>query len=55
MLKPVYTRQFERDLKKIRKRGKNLDKVKDSGRESRITGSGFQVSGSGFRVSGPGF
>ena len=28
MLKPVYTRQFERDLKKIKKRGKNLDKIK---------------------------
>lgn len=28
MIKPVYTRQFERDLKKIRKRGKNLDKIK---------------------------
>ena len=28
MLKPVYTRQFERDLKKVRKRGKNLDKLK---------------------------
>ena len=28
MLKPVYTRQFERDLKRVRKRGKNLDKLK---------------------------
>jgi mRNA interferase YafQ len=28
MLKPVYTRQFERDLKKVRKRGKNIDKLK---------------------------
>lgn len=28
MLKPVYTRQFERDLKKVWKRGKNLDKLK---------------------------
>lgn len=28
MLKPVYTRQFEGDLKKVRKRGKNLDKLK---------------------------
>ncbi len=28
MLTPVYTRQFERDLKRIRKRGKNLDKLK---------------------------
>ena len=28
MLKPVYSHQFERDLKKIRKRGKNLDKLK---------------------------
>ena len=28
MLKPVYTRQFERDLKRVQKRGKNLDKLK---------------------------
>ena len=28
MLTPVYTRQFERDLKRIRKRGKNPDKLK---------------------------
>ena len=28
MITPVYTRQFERDLKRIRKRGKNLDKLK---------------------------
>ena len=28
MLTPVYTRQFERDLKRIRKRGKNLEKLK---------------------------
>lgn len=28
MFKPVYTRQFERDLKKVRKRGNNLDKLK---------------------------
>lgn len=25
---PVYTRQFERDIKRIKKRGKNLDKLK---------------------------
>lgn len=28
MLTPIYTRQFERDLKKIRKRGKNPEKLK---------------------------
>jgi mRNA interferase YafQ len=28
MRTPVYTRQFERDVKKARKRGKNLDKFK---------------------------
>ena len=28
MRTPVYTRQFERDVKKARKRGKNLDKLK---------------------------
>ena len=28
MRTPVYTRQFERDIKKVRKRGKNLDKFK---------------------------
>lgn len=28
MRAPVYTRQFERDIKKARKRGKNLDKFK---------------------------
>ena len=28
MITPVYTRQFERDLKKIQKRGKNLEKLK---------------------------
>jgi len=25
---PVYTRQFERDIKQVRKRGKNLEKFK---------------------------
>lgn len=25
---PVYTRQFERDIKRVRKRGKNLEKFK---------------------------
>jgi mRNA interferase YafQ len=25
---PVYTRQFERDIKRIKKRGKNLEKIK---------------------------
>ena len=28
MLTPVYTRQFERDLKRIKKRGKNIEKLK---------------------------
>ena len=28
MLIPVYTKQFERDVKRSRKRGKNLDKFK---------------------------
>jgi len=28
MFKPVYTRQFARDVKKAQKRGKNLDKFK---------------------------
>lgn len=28
MRAPVYTRQFERDIKKARRRGKNLDKFK---------------------------
>ncbi|MCP3891793.1 MAG: type II toxin-antitoxin system YafQ family toxin [Desulfobulbaceae bacterium] len=28
MLTPVYTRQFEKDIKRIKKRGKNLDKLK---------------------------
>lgn len=28
MLTPVYTKQFEKDLKRNRKRGKNLDKFK---------------------------
>ena len=28
MRKPGYTRQFERDVKRIRKRGKDLDKLK---------------------------
>ncbi len=28
MLTPVYTRQFERDAKRMQKRGKNLDKLK---------------------------
>jgi len=28
MLKPVYTRQFERDIKRVKKRGKRLDKLK---------------------------
>lgn len=29
MRTPVYTRQFERDLKRLRKRGKNLAKLRD--------------------------
>jgi len=28
MRKPGYTRQFERDIKRIRKRGKDLDRLK---------------------------
>jgi mRNA interferase YafQ len=28
MRTPVYTRQFERDIKKAKKRGKNLEKLK---------------------------
>ena len=28
MLTPVYTRQFDKDVKRIKKRGKNLDKLK---------------------------
>ncbi len=28
MITPVYTRQFERDLNRMRKRGKYLDKLK---------------------------
>lgn len=28
MLRPIYNRQFERDVKRQRKRGKNLDKLK---------------------------
>ena len=28
MLTPVYTRQFERDLKRMKKRRKNIDKLK---------------------------
>ena len=28
MLTPIYTRQFDRDVKKIQKRGKNLEKLK---------------------------
>jgi len=28
MLQPTYTRQFQKDLKKMQKRGKNLDKIK---------------------------
>lgn len=28
MLTPVYTRQFERDLRRIKKRRKNTDKIK---------------------------
>ena len=27
MLKPSYTKQFERDLKKVKKRGKNIKKL----------------------------
>ena len=28
MLIPVYTRQFEKDIKRIKRRGKNLEKLK---------------------------
>lgn len=28
MLTPVYTRQFEKDINRIKKRGKNLEKIK---------------------------
>lgn len=28
MLKPIFTKQFEKDLKKARKLGKNVDKIK---------------------------
>jgi mRNA interferase YafQ len=28
MLTPSYTRQFEKDIKRMKKRGKNLDKLK---------------------------
>jgi len=28
MLTPVYTRQFEKDIKRVKKRGKNLEKIK---------------------------
>ena len=28
MLAPVYTRQFEKDIKKIKRQGKNLEKIK---------------------------
>ena len=28
MLSPAYTRQFERDVKRMRRRGKNLEKLK---------------------------
>jgi len=28
MLTPVYTRQFERDVKRLRRRGKDLEKLK---------------------------
>jgi len=28
MLTPIYTKQFERDTKRMKKRGKNLDKLK---------------------------
>ncbi|NCO59675.1 MAG: type II toxin-antitoxin system mRNA interferase toxin, RelE/StbE family [Deltaproteobacteria bacterium CG_4_8_14_3_um_filter_51_11] len=28
MLTPAYTKQFERDIKRMKKRGKNLDKLK---------------------------
>jgi mRNA interferase YafQ len=28
MLAPVYTRQFKRDIKRVKKQGKNLEKIK---------------------------
>lgn len=28
MLKPIFTKQFEKDLKKAKRRGKNLEKIK---------------------------
>lgn len=28
MLTPVYTKQFEKDIKRVKKRGKNLEKFK---------------------------
>ena len=28
MLTPAYTKQFERDIKRMKKRGKNLEKMK---------------------------
>lgn len=28
MLQPAYTRQFQKDLKKMKKRGKDIDKIK---------------------------
>jgi mRNA interferase YafQ len=28
MLTPAYTRQFDRDIKRMKKRGKNIDKLK---------------------------
>ena len=28
MFSPIFTRQFEKDVKRIQKRGKNLDKIK---------------------------
>lgn len=28
MLTPIFTRQFDKDIKRMRKRGKNLEKIK---------------------------
>jgi mRNA interferase YafQ len=28
MLTPIYTRQFEKDINRVKKRGKNLEKIK---------------------------
>ncbi len=28
MLKPIFTKQFEKDLKKAKRRGKNIEKIK---------------------------